>query len=101
MGSPVGPVLDLAIGARGEVRVPEQDPHLIHDQGFNFSGGQGRERAVVGARLDPPAHVYARGTARGGGEGCAQGGVILKETGSETCDRRGEAQTRSASARRP
>ena len=34
-----------------------------------------------------------RGTVRGGGEGRAQGGVILKETGSETCDRRGDSQT--------
>ena len=38
-----------------------------------------------------------RGTVRGGGEGRAQGGVILKETG----DRRGGARTDSASARRP
>ena len=38
---------------------------------------------------------------RGGGEGRAQGGVTVEEMGSETGDRRGEAQTGTASARRP
>ena len=41
------------------------------------------------------------GQCRGRGEGRAQGGVIVEEMGSETGDRRGEAQTGSASARRP
>ena len=43
----------------------------------------------------------ARGTVRGCGEGRAKGGVTVEEMSSETDDRRGEAQTGSASTRRP
>ena len=42
-----------------------------------------------------------RRTVRGGGEGRAQRGVTVEEMGSETGDRRGDAQTCSAWARRP
>ena len=43
----------------------------------------------------------ARGTVRGCGVGRAPWGMFVEEMGSETGDRRGEAQTGSARARRP
>ena len=72
----------------------------------SFLGAHVTTGLVLGERaqrLSPCVLVQrnARGTVRGYGERRAQGGVIVEEMGSKTGDRRGEAQTGSASTRRP
>ena len=46
-------------------------------------------------------HRNAPGAVRGGGVSCAPWGMVVEEMGSNTGDRRSEAQTGSARARRP
>ena len=65
--------------------------------------GQLLKQGERAQRLSPCMLVqrYARGTARGSGEGRAPWVMIVEDMGSETGDRRGGARTGSASARRP